>query len=88
MKFPGVLVSISTVLLLASMAIAAVVGVILYRMSVVTTLSLYGNDAVISYAKIITSTTAALINLVCIMIFNQVYLRVAEFLTELELQRT
>ncbi|KAB7498085.1 Anoctamin-1, partial [Armadillidium nasatum] len=88
MRFPGVIISISTVLLLVLMAMVAVVGVILYRMSVLAALSLHGNDVVTSYAIIFTSATAALINLVCIMIFNQVYARVAEYLTELELQRT
>ncbi|KAB7508055.1 Anoctamin-1 [Armadillidium nasatum] len=88
MKFTGVIISISTVLLLGSLTIVAVVGVILYRMSVLAALSFHGNDPVTSYSIIFVSVTAALINLVCIIIFNQVYVRAAEYLTELELQRT
>ena len=54
------------------MAFVAVVAVILYRMSVLAALSIHGDTVITSYAIIFTSTTAALINLVCIMIFNQV----------------
>ncbi|KAF2364625.1 Anoctamin [Trinorchestia longiramus] len=70
------------------MAFVAVVAVILYRMSMLAALSIHGDTVITSYAIIFTSTTAALINLVCIMIFNQVYARMAEYLTEMELQRT
>ncbi|KAK8402242.1 hypothetical protein O3P69_001391 [Scylla paramamosain] len=88
MRFPGVILSLSTVFLLVTMALAAVLGVILYRMSVLAALSIHGESVLTSYALIFTSTTAACINLVCIMIFNQLYARLAERLTELELQRT
>lgn len=53
-------------------AIAAVVGVILYRISVNAALLLSHDKTITTFAGIITSTTAALLNLVCIMIFNQV----------------
>ncbi|XP_066944775.1 anoctamin-1 isoform X12 [Macrobrachium rosenbergii] len=88
MRFPGVMISLSTVFLLVTMAIVAVLAVILYRMSVLAALSIHGDSVITSYAIIFTSTTAAFINLICIMIFNQIYARVAERLTELELQRT
>ncbi|XP_064083662.1 anoctamin-1-like isoform X6 [Macrobrachium nipponense] len=88
MRFPGVMISLSTVFLLVMMAIVAVFAVILYRMSVLAALSIHGDSVITSYAIIFTSTTAAFINLICIMIFNQIYARVAERLTELELQRT
>lgn len=88
MRVPGVLVSLSSVFLLVTMALVAVLGVILYRMSVLAALSIHGDSVITSYAIIFTSTTAAFINLICIMIFNQIYARVAERLTELELHRT
>lgn len=53
-------------------AIAAVVGVILYRISVNAALLLSHDKTITTFAGIITSTTAALLNLVCIMIFNMV----------------
>ncbi|KAA0198662.1 hypothetical protein HAZT_HAZT005546, partial [Hyalella azteca] len=88
MRVPGVLLSASSVLLLVMMAFVAVVAVILYRMSMLAALSIHGETVITSYAIIFTSTTAAVINLICIMIFNQVYARMAESLTEMELQRT
>ncbi|KAK7067067.1 Anoctamin-1 [Halocaridina rubra] len=91
MRFPGVMISLSSVFLLVLMAVVAVMGVILYRMSVLAALSIHNNgedDILTSNAMLFTSTTAAFINLICIMIFNQIYARVAERLTELELQRT
>lgn len=66
------------------MAMVAVVGVILYRMSVLAALSLHGNDVVTSYAIIFTSATAALINLVCIMIFNLV-MRICSFIEKMHI---
>nr|XP_045607764.1 anoctamin-1-like isoform X4 [Procambarus clarkii] len=88
MRFPGVMISLSTVFLLVTMALVAVMAVILYRMSVLAALSIHGDSVITSHAIIFTSTTAAFINLICIMIFNQIYAQVAEKLTELELQRT
>ncbi|XP_076067537.1 anoctamin-5-like isoform X4 [Oratosquilla oratoria] len=91
MRFPGVVISMSSVLLLVTMALTAVVGVIIYRMSALAALNFHrekGETIITSHAMIFTSATAALINLCCIMVFNQIYARVAEKLTELELQRT
>ncbi|KAL7304277.1 hypothetical protein TKK_0003079 [Trichogramma kaykai] len=83
---------------------AAVLGVVLYRMSVLT--ALYGlsrrnddnddgddvngssNNVVTSYAILLTTVTAAGINLCCIVVFNWIYVWLAECLTEIELQRT
>ena len=89
MKFPATLLSISLILLLVSLALAAVVGVILYRMSMLAALSVITNDAIVtSNAMLITTATAASINLVCILIFNRLYGRIALWLTERELLRT
>lgn len=61
---------------------AAVFGVILYRMSVLTVLSVYGHPMVTSYAILFTTATAASINLCCIILFNWLYVWLAEYLTE------
>ncbi|CAG0891673.1 unnamed protein product [Cyprideis torosa] len=87
-KVPYFLCSFGVVLLLVAMALVAVMGVILYRMSVLTALSLQGNSFINSYATFFTTVTAACINLVCIIIFNQFYDRLAVKLTEWELPRT
>lgn len=61
---------------------AAVLGVVLYRISVLSALSVYGNPSVTSYAILFTTTTAACINLCCIIVFNWIYVWLAEYLTE------
>lgn len=63
---------------------AAVLGVVLYRMSVLTALSFHGHSMVTSYAILFTTATAASINLCCIILFNWVYVWLAEYLTEVK----
>lgn len=87
-RFPATLLSFSVVLLLVVLALATVLGVVLYRMSVLTALSVYGDTVISSYAILFTTTTAATINLVCIFGFNWIYSWLAEYLTELEMLRT
>ncbi|KAL6259932.1 hypothetical protein P5V15_009842 [Pogonomyrmex californicus] len=88
MRLPATILSFSVVLLLIAVAMAAVLGVVLYRMSVLTALSVYGNPMVTSYAILFTTATAASINLCCIILFNWLYVWLAEYLTEIELLRT
>ncbi|KAF3425387.1 hypothetical protein E2986_02577 [Frieseomelitta varia] len=88
MRVPATILSFSVVLLLIAIAMAAVLAVVLYRMSVLTALSVYGHPMVTSYAILFTTATAASINLCCIIIFNWVYVWLAEYLTEIELLRT
>ncbi|KAG7214025.1 hypothetical protein KM043_001395 [Ampulex compressa] len=88
MRVPATILSFSVVLLLIAIAMAAVLGVVLYRMSVLTALSVYGHPMVTSYAILFTTATAACINLCCIVLFNWVYVWLAEYLTEIELLRT
>ncbi|XP_076618287.1 anoctamin-1-like isoform X1 [Colletes latitarsis] len=88
MRVPATILSFSVVLLLIAIAMAAVLGVVLYRMSVLTALSVYGHPVVTSYAILFTTATAASINLCCIIVFNWIYVWLAEYLTEIELLRT
>lgn len=59
-----------------ALALATVLAVVLYRMSVMTALYVYGSnqrrEEVTSYAILFTTGTAACINLCCIFIFNYV----------------
>ncbi|EEB14248.1 transmembrane protein 16E, putative [Pediculus humanus corporis] len=87
-RFPATMLSFSIVLLLVAMAVAAVLGVVLYRMSLLAALSVYGDSVITSYAILFTTATAATINLFCIFIFNWIYSWLAECLTELEFLRT
>ncbi|KAK7868057.1 hypothetical protein R5R35_007504 [Gryllus longicercus] len=87
-RVPATLLSYSVVLLLITVAIGAVFGVVLYRMSVLTSLSLYPDSDTTSYMIMFIPITAASINLVCIMCLNYFYDWLAVRLTELELLRT
>uniref|UniRef100_A0A1B6JA02 Anoctamin n=2 Tax=Homalodisca liturata TaxID=320908 RepID=A0A1B6JA02_9HEMI len=88
-RLPAMCLSFSVVILLTALAIAAVFGVVLYRMSMLTTLSLLEDNSLATrYSVVIIPATAATINLVCIMVFNYIYDMLAVYLTEMELLRT
>jgi anoctamin-1 len=80
--------SFSVVLLLVLLALAAVLGVVLYRVSVLAAWHSFGGEVDTSYVIFLTSVTAASINLICIVVFNWFYMWLAEKLTEMELLRT
>ncbi|RWS20154.1 hypothetical protein B4U80_02926, partial [Leptotrombidium deliense] len=77
-----------SVLLLVLVAFSALIGVIVYRVSVSAALAANADRGVARYSSMITSATAAFLNLICIMILNQFYTRLAFRLTELEMPRT
>ncbi|XP_068628386.1 anoctamin-1-like [Battus philenor] len=90
MRLPATLMSFSVVALLVLLALATVLGVVLYRMSLLGASILRRNDngLITSNPIMFTTATAACINLVFICIFNYVYQYLAEWLTEKELLRT
>ncbi|XP_043188652.1 anoctamin-1-like [Amphibalanus amphitrite] len=96
MRLPRMLISASIILLLIVVAIAIIVGVVLYRLSVMAALGAltYWNSGydhkvyVETYGPIFVNATAATINLLIVLLLNQVYNRIAGFLTDLELPRT
>ncbi|XP_047120031.1 anoctamin-1-like isoform X1 [Schistocerca piceifrons] len=87
-RVPATILSFSVVLLLIALAVGAVFGVVLYRMSVLTSLSLYPNNDATGYITMFIPATAATINLICIMTLNWFYDWLAVRLTEWELLRT
>ncbi|KAH8270378.1 hypothetical protein KR018_009200 [Drosophila ironensis] len=78
----------SAVLFMISVVLSAVLGTILYRISLVSVIYGGGGFFVKEHAKLFTSVTAALINLVVIMILTRIYHRMAIRLTNLENPRT
>ncbi|KAH8315296.1 hypothetical protein KR074_005033 [Drosophila pseudoananassae] len=78
----------SAVLFMISVVLSAVLGTILYRISLVSVIYGGGGFFVKEHAKLFTSVTAALINLVVIMILTRIYHRMAIKLTNLENPRT
>jgi anoctamin-1 len=92
-KFPNTLFSLSMVLLLITLAVSAVVAVILYRISLmVVFLSEWApKDAGghgHGWGPIVVNATAVVLNLVFICFFNWLYSFLAVYLTEIELPRT
>lgn len=73
MKFPGLVISVSMVLLMVLMGLVAVIGVIVYRMSMGAALNAFHEETIKGHASLFISVTGATINLICILIFNQVY---------------
>lgn len=72
MKLPAAVFSFSIVILLVALAVAAVLGVVLYRMSLLAALTVQDYDVTTSNAILITTVTAASINLCLIFVFNWV----------------
>lgn len=72
MKLPAAVFSFSIVLLLVALAFAAILAVVLYRMSVLAALNVSDNQFTTSNAIYITTVTAALINLSLIFVFSWV----------------
>ena len=70
------------------LVIATVVGVVIYRAAVVAALSAYPDEDVQQGARVITSLTASVLNLVAITVLGLVYEKVAIALTEWEAPRT
>ncbi|XP_032575039.1 anoctamin-4 [Drosophila sechellia] len=78
----------SAVLFMISVVLSAVLGTILYRITLVSVIYGGGGFFVKEHAKLFTSVTAALINLVVIMLLTRIYHRMAIKLTNLENPRT
>ncbi|XP_013386413.1 anoctamin-4 isoform X2 [Lingula anatina] len=78
----------SVILFMLCLVLAAVFGVIIYRIVIVTLFYSTPDQLVAENARLATTATAAVINLVVIMILNRLYQFVALGLTNMELQRT
>lgn len=87
-QMPYTVLSGGIVFFLVFVALASVLGVIVYRVVLRTILSKSQDDYIVDYSVLITSSTAAGLNLICILMFNFLYGRVAYYLTELEMPRT
>uniref|UniRef100_A0A8C7FC27 Anoctamin n=1 Tax=Oncorhynchus kisutch TaxID=8019 RepID=A0A8C7FC27_ONCKI len=73
---------------LIGVTFAIVFGVILYRISTKTALHMSNNPTTRSNVRLTVKTTAAIINLVVILILDEVYGAVARWLTVLEVPKT
>ncbi|GJQ75375.1 hypothetical protein Trydic_g23551 [Trypoxylus dichotomus] len=78
----------SAVFFMLIVVLCAVLGTIIYRLSLVSVIYGGGGDLLKRHAKIFTSISAALINLVIIMCLTRFYHKIAISLTNLENPRT
>ncbi|XP_019757132.2 anoctamin-1 isoform X2 [Dendroctonus ponderosae] len=85
-KLPSIILSFTVAFFWALIALTIVIGIVIYRMSLLTSDALYKDRT--SVRIYVVPVTAGLLNLVCIVILNMIYDRLAVWLTEMELQRT
>ncbi|XP_025271261.1 anoctamin-4 isoform X2 [Camponotus floridanus] len=78
----------SIVFFMICVVLGAVLGTIVYRISLVAVFYGGGGSFLKRHAKIFTSMTAALINLVIIMILTRIYHRLARWMVNMENPRT
>ncbi|KAE8737110.1 hypothetical protein FOCC_FOCC017429, partial [Frankliniella occidentalis] len=78
----------SAVMFMVVVVCCAVLGTIIYRISLVTVFHSGGGNFLKKHAKIFTSITAACINLIIILILTRFYHQLALWLTNLENPRT
>ncbi|XP_049825597.1 anoctamin-5-like isoform X2 [Aethina tumida] len=91
-KLPSIILSFTVALLWICLALAVVFAIVLYRMSMFATEAFVKNKHTYqeyqTYLVYVVPITTGLINLVCILVMNVIYDRLARWLTEIELQRT
>ncbi|XP_065557392.1 anoctamin-5-like [Artemia franciscana] len=80
--------SITGVLLIGAALVMAMLGVIIYRITIVIVFFKTEEGFVKQYAKLLTSITASLISLVVIQLLNWIGKMLAKYLTDLEAHRT
>ena len=80
-RYGGVL---TVILVMITLVVGAVVGVIIYRAAVFASLSGNSDRNIQTRARILTSATAATLNLIAIIIMKMVYNKVAVWLTDWE----
>ncbi|ETN61810.1 hypothetical protein AND_006515 [Anopheles darlingi] len=78
----------SAVLFMISIVLGAVLGTIIYRVSLVSVIYSGGGSFFRTHSKLFTTMTAALINLIIIMILTRIYHKLALYLTNMENPRT
>ncbi|KAM8891447.1 anoctamin-1 isoform 3-T4 [Spinachia spinachia] len=87
-RLPAYTTNIVMMLLMIGVTFAIVFGVILYRISTKAALYMSSNPVTRNNAQLTVKTTAAIINLVVILILDEVYGAVARWLTVLEVPKT
>ncbi|XP_052868108.1 anoctamin-5-like [Anopheles cruzii] len=87
-KFPSFVCSYSVIFLFILLTIAAVFGIVVYRMSLMTSRNIYGDGGSVSGKLIIFPATTAVINLLVSTALTYAYQYVAVYMTNVEYRRT
>ncbi|XP_028286458.1 anoctamin-1 isoform X2 [Parambassis ranga] len=87
-RLPAYMTNVVMMLLMIGVTFAIVFGVILYRISTKAALHMSSSPITRNHVQLTVKTTAAIINLVVILILDEVYGAVAQWLTMLEAPKT
>ncbi|CAD5113431.1 DgyrCDS2601 [Dimorphilus gyrociliatus] len=87
-KGPRKCLSLSVVLFMITLVLATIFGVIVYRIIFVAVLYSLPHNLIKERASIITTITAALINLIAIQLLSFIYRKLAKYLTDIEAPKT
>ncbi|XP_075994304.1 anoctamin-1a isoform X2 [Genypterus blacodes] len=87
-RLPAYLTMVVMMGLMISVTFAIVFGVILYRISIKAALHMSSYPAARSNIRATVKTTAAIINLIVIIILDEIYVKIANWLTRLEVPKT
>ncbi|XP_013887328.1 anoctamin-1 isoform X2 [Austrofundulus limnaeus] len=87
-RLPAYMTNLVMILLMIGVTFAIVFGVILYRISTKAALHMSSSQISRNHIQLTVKTTAAIINLVVILILDEVYGAVARWLTVLEVPKT
>uniref|UniRef100_A0A2K5I6M1 Anoctamin n=1 Tax=Colobus angolensis palliatus TaxID=336983 RepID=A0A2K5I6M1_COLAP len=85
-RFPGYLMNFASILFMIALTFSIVFGVIVYRITTAAALSL--NKATRSNVRVTVTATAVIINLVVILVLDEIYGAVANWLTKIEVPKT
>ncbi|XP_050970940.1 anoctamin-1a isoform X4 [Labeo rohita] len=87
-RMPAYMTIIVTMVFLICVTLAVVFGVVLYRVSIMTALHMSSIPTIRTNIRATVKTTAAIINLIIIIIMDEVYGAVARWLTIMEVPKT
>ncbi|XP_017275119.1 anoctamin-1a isoform X2 [Kryptolebias marmoratus] len=87
-RMPAYMATVAMMIFMISVTFAIVFGVILYRISIKAALHVSSYPAARSNIRATVKTTAAIINLIVIIILDEIYAKIARKLTEMEVPKT
>ncbi|XP_078090887.1 anoctamin-1-like [Mustelus asterias] len=87
-RLPGYLGNFVSILFMICLTFSAVFGVIIYRISIAAAMAMSSNENIKSNIRVTVSATAVIINLLVIIILDEIYGAVAEWLTKMEVPKT